>query len=376
MATIARIPYAQQLVSNPDYLYNFSDLAIWSIVECGIAITASSLATLRPLFVQLRFLASNHFTSHFTSIKAGSAVLPMFSSHNHNNTTIISASRRHDVQDNRYHEVTATAGTTAANGGQGVMTGGRETKDGIQVEKEFEMSVVTREPSQDSIDQLEAEVNEVIRPGTAKLHAGRDRHLSGSIRSSPRPSLANSQTSLWEAPTIVPGNSTTMLAGSSASSNGGAWPLDTTVQPYSVTHQSPRSLRSVRKTSSLRSRQQSQQSVRTVSGGVAFAQTDDTTRPNSQPHRFTYQSATSESGLITPGTQLSPAPNFHLPLRRQHQRVASSSSDASRTSGSAQGQSRGTFGSTAGMPSPLSRSAASSPATSGSTAIHFLGLRR
>ncbi|KAH7417607.1 cation-transporting ATPase 4 [Cadophora sp. MPI-SDFR-AT-0126] len=58
LATVARIPYAKQLLSNPDYLYNFTDLAIWSTVEIGLALSASSLATLKPLFRKLNILVS------------------------------------------------------------------------------------------------------------------------------------------------------------------------------------------------------------------------------------------------------------------------------------------------------------------------------
>ncbi|KAI0023085.1 cation-transporting ATPase 4 [Xylariomycetidae sp. FL0641] len=55
LATIVRIPFARQVLSNPDYLYNFTDLAIWSTVELGLGLTASSLATLKPLFRKIRF---------------------------------------------------------------------------------------------------------------------------------------------------------------------------------------------------------------------------------------------------------------------------------------------------------------------------------
>jgi hypothetical protein len=49
-AVIVRIPYIRQLASTEDYLYRTSDLAIWSVIEPGIGITAGSIATLRPLF--------------------------------------------------------------------------------------------------------------------------------------------------------------------------------------------------------------------------------------------------------------------------------------------------------------------------------------
>ncbi|KAK9768997.1 hypothetical protein SCAR479_02241 [Seiridium cardinale] len=66
MATVVRIPYAKQLLSNPDYLYNFTDLAIWSTVEIGLGLTASSLATLKPLFRKLKILVVTKSGSHAT----------------------------------------------------------------------------------------------------------------------------------------------------------------------------------------------------------------------------------------------------------------------------------------------------------------------
>jgi hypothetical protein len=66
MATIARIPYTKQLLSNPDYLYNFTDLAIWSTVEIGLGLTASSLATLKPLFRKLKILVATKSGSRYT----------------------------------------------------------------------------------------------------------------------------------------------------------------------------------------------------------------------------------------------------------------------------------------------------------------------
>jgi hypothetical protein len=66
MATVVRIPYAKQLLSDPDYLYNFTDLAIWSTVEIGLGLTASSLATLKPLFRKLKILVVTKSGSHAT----------------------------------------------------------------------------------------------------------------------------------------------------------------------------------------------------------------------------------------------------------------------------------------------------------------------
>ncbi|KAJ4984802.1 hypothetical protein SVAN01_09675 [Stagonosporopsis vannaccii] len=48
-AVIARLPFLPKL-NSPDFLWDTLDVAIWSTVEQGLAITAGSLATLRPLF--------------------------------------------------------------------------------------------------------------------------------------------------------------------------------------------------------------------------------------------------------------------------------------------------------------------------------------
>jgi len=48
--------YVWQLTEAEDFLYDFVDIAIWSVVENGLGLTASSLATLRPLVRKLRSL--------------------------------------------------------------------------------------------------------------------------------------------------------------------------------------------------------------------------------------------------------------------------------------------------------------------------------
>lgn len=47
-ATIVRMFYIHTLMNGPDFLYATTNVAIWSTVEPGIGITASSIATLRP----------------------------------------------------------------------------------------------------------------------------------------------------------------------------------------------------------------------------------------------------------------------------------------------------------------------------------------
>lgn len=49
-ATIIRIPYLTSLSNKSDFLYATTDVAIWSCCESGLAITAASAATLRPIF--------------------------------------------------------------------------------------------------------------------------------------------------------------------------------------------------------------------------------------------------------------------------------------------------------------------------------------
>ncbi|KAH8726920.1 hypothetical protein GQ44DRAFT_770849 [Phaeosphaeriaceae sp. PMI808] len=48
-AVIARLPFVGKF-NSPDFLWATLDIAIWSTIEQGLAITAGSLATLRPLF--------------------------------------------------------------------------------------------------------------------------------------------------------------------------------------------------------------------------------------------------------------------------------------------------------------------------------------
>lgn len=63
IATIVRIPFADGILDSPDFLYAFTDLAIWSTLEIGIALTASSLATLTPLFRKFKLFSSAYGTS-------------------------------------------------------------------------------------------------------------------------------------------------------------------------------------------------------------------------------------------------------------------------------------------------------------------------
>jgi hypothetical protein len=48
--SLVRISFIKGLTPGPDFFNTVIDLAIWSIVECGLGISAAAAATLRPLF--------------------------------------------------------------------------------------------------------------------------------------------------------------------------------------------------------------------------------------------------------------------------------------------------------------------------------------
>jgi hypothetical protein len=63
LATVIRIFYIHELKGAKEFLYHNADISIWSTVEPGMGITATSLACMKPLFrkcfSQSRYLASN-----------------------------------------------------------------------------------------------------------------------------------------------------------------------------------------------------------------------------------------------------------------------------------------------------------------------------
>jgi len=62
-ATIVRIFYIKNLTETDDYSWEGINLVKWSMVEPAIAITASNIATLRPLFKNFFMFASKRFDS-------------------------------------------------------------------------------------------------------------------------------------------------------------------------------------------------------------------------------------------------------------------------------------------------------------------------
>lgn len=321
VATIARIPYAKQLLSNPDYLYNFTDLAIWSIVECGIAITASSLATLRPLFVKMALLANTHFTSRYAS-RGGGSVLPIQSA---KTITIISGTRTRSTNRNTgMSGTTALTGSTGATAGLASVTEGRE---GMLVEKNIEMSVMTKVESQDSIDKLEKEINEVIRPGSTKRKPSYENMSSCSTaRSSSARQRPPPLQTTFSFSNSMPSPMTNTASAESSSS--GTRPI--LQSPYSNTP-SPRRPPDgfARRGSPQQPPRAIQQHVPTTpnGGGIGFSFGDTASRPLS-PASLSHQRTYSGGVCRSPGGTMSP-PSFHLPIRAQQQVRMSDNSDSS-----------------------------------------------
>jgi hypothetical protein len=70
---VIRIPFIKQLTQG-DFLYSTTDVAIWSTVEPGIGLTAAAMATLRPLFRE--FLSRSRLLGSSTRNQTGSKAWP------------------------------------------------------------------------------------------------------------------------------------------------------------------------------------------------------------------------------------------------------------------------------------------------------------
>lgn len=67
--SLVRIRYMKGLLPGPNFFNTSIDLCIWSIIECGLGISAAAAATLRPLFRSLRE-HTGVFRSHGTRSKS------------------------------------------------------------------------------------------------------------------------------------------------------------------------------------------------------------------------------------------------------------------------------------------------------------------
>lgn len=258
----------------------------------------------------------------------------------------VSASQMQNQGVQRYPTVTETPTTKK---GAGTLKNVSESKDGIQVRKEFEMSVITHS-SKDSIDQLENEVDEVISPGTVRsgsTHSrGQSFHQSLRLNPSPRLSPAPSRPTLQEAPILMPSTAITSPAGPPTTHATNGYSIYTDWQS-NASPQSSRSASAARKGSFGQ--------VGAPFGGVSVDHSN--TELRSPPPIFTeaprhsHQSTNSQDSFRSSRTPRSTATSFHLPTRMQHYSMASSTSGHSRSSTSTKANSRGTFGAD-GLPQP------------------------
>lgn len=266
----------------------------------------------------------------------------MFTNKTNKTNTFVASSQMQNQDANQYATVTET--TTAKKAG-GILRSVSDSKDGIQVRKEFEMSVITRS-SKDSIDQLENEVDEVISPGSAKRSSthsrGQSFHQSLRLNPSPRLSPAPSRPLLEDAHVVMPSTAVTSPAGPPLTHTTNGHFMHSNWQNASP--QSSRSAEAVRKGSFGQ--------VATPFGGVSVDQDMELRSPPPITPRHGHQSTSSQDSFRSTRTPRSTATSFHLPTRVQHYSMASSASGHSRSSTSTKANSRGTFGAE-GLPPPL-----------------------
>ncbi|KAH6645813.1 hypothetical protein BKA67DRAFT_86689 [Truncatella angustata] len=93
-AVVARFPYLHQF-RNFDFLYATVDIAIWSAVEQGLAITAGCLATLRPLLKEISY--SLGWTKPSTGSGGPTSGMAYYQSNTHRNVNARSGNR--DIYD-------------------------------------------------------------------------------------------------------------------------------------------------------------------------------------------------------------------------------------------------------------------------------------
>lgn len=260
----------------------------------------------------MKLLATSHFTqARYGHSRYGSAGIPIQSA----TVTVISSSRarsakRHTAMSGSTG-VTASTGLTGASGLMSVQEGG----EGIHVEKEFEMSFITNKTSEDSIDRLEAEINEVITPGSAKRKPSHDqihfpsRGNSLSSRSRPAPL----QTIFRGSPTTSPTTPRHISAGSSLSGHRFMGQSSSSNPP------SPQRRPSDGFPTSDTSYDQSPRAAhfppRSGHGGsIGSAYTNSIPVLQSPPPLPGHRRNDSENSFLSPGSTFSP-PNFHLPMR-------------------------------------------------------------
>jgi hypothetical protein len=78
IATVIRFFYIHQLSHTQDFLFDNAGVSIWSTVEPGMGIAASSLACLRPLFRSI-YLSSSMYLGSTTTVNTPSRLRYVYS---------------------------------------------------------------------------------------------------------------------------------------------------------------------------------------------------------------------------------------------------------------------------------------------------------
>ncbi|KAK8177359.1 integral membrane protein [Phyllosticta citrichinensis] len=123
-ATLVRIPYIWSMTSERDFLYNTTDVAIWSSIEPGVGMTAACIATLRPLLQRIlhRTGLSSHsrtHSSHPFTPNWGSANQMGSKSHHSRPGYLRNPDDIHDLESLRPDNSTTTTTTTCHGGAPG-----------------------------------------------------------------------------------------------------------------------------------------------------------------------------------------------------------------------------------------------------------------
>jgi len=104
IASIVRLPYAINVLDNPEYLYNSEPMCAWSTVEIGIGLTASSLATLTPLFRKIRIFNRTHLSGEDQAHRTPETPLPSFV---HKGGAPLGAKESYDLEALKRHQPSA-----------------------------------------------------------------------------------------------------------------------------------------------------------------------------------------------------------------------------------------------------------------------------
>lgn len=123
-ATIVRMPYIKGFKATHDFLYESTDIAIWSTIEPGIGMMAACIATLRPLLQHVLHRTGLSTPDKRTNYPDGSYGNPLGSSKNKSrvgNGYIRSNSYSHHMDSLRPDTITGTA-TVIVSGGDSSAT--------------------------------------------------------------------------------------------------------------------------------------------------------------------------------------------------------------------------------------------------------------